>query len=47
MKLLLATKASIIDICKNDGASALFIASQNGHVEAIKLLLEAKNLSIA
>jgi len=42
MKILLAVKPSLIDICNKYGLSALYVASCNGHVEAMKILLAAK-----
>ena len=41
MKLLIKAKAAI-NQAMNDGCTPLFIASQQGHVEAVKLLIKAK-----
>jgi len=42
INVLLATNSSLIDVCNSNGWSSLYIASRNGHVEAMKVLLAAK-----
>ena len=45
MKLLLGAEGMNVNQAMNDGTTALYMASQNGHLDVAKLLLGAEGIN--
>ena len=42
IEAVLIENGALVDAKKNDGSTPLYIASQNGHLEIVKLLIKSK-----